>query len=524
MRALVTAGRMRTSDSFWRAFVLALGSSAAAAALSLAGSQAALAVKSPPPPTLQCTDKCQGCMEAEVLPDGTERCVKCGVLPMCLGSEGPMWYDEATNLLNAHNELRARHGDCRRSETGTISCSPTPPLTWSADLAKSAQTWADTCPLQDPSNPDAGFIHSKAGETRLANTGENIHGAGSKWTSDRNGNRTYEAPDVYSESTRAVRSWYDEIKNYDFNDPEGSWARGQNDRNKQVGHFTQLVWKDTKEVGCGVKQCPVAGRPPGDPGVQVWVCQYGPPGNWTKDKDGRVADKEKFDANVQRTLKLPPPDRLKLFMSRLPTPQVAPIPPPVVTRYSVRKPMPLPEVNHYPEPMPIPPPSMVNRYPDGKRLPLPEVTRYPVPKPPPVPPNPDPTPMRLPEVTRYPVPKPVPPPGATRYPDPIPMPPPVATRYPVPKTMPPPVPTRYSVPKPQVVTRYPVTPPVSTPQMVKRYPVPRVVPTSGPHLTALRAKPAVKYMQRARQHPLTYIKPANATNSKQAMSRRYRKH
>ena len=33
-----------------------------------------------------------------------------------------------------------------------------------------------------------------------------------------------------------------------------------------VAHYTQVVWKDTKEVGCGHKDT-------------VWVCQYGPGGN-----------------------------------------------------------------------------------------------------------------------------------------------------------------------------------------------------------------------------------------------------
>ena len=39
-----------------------------------------------------------------------------------------------------------------------------------------------------------------------------------------------------------------------------------------------------------------------------------------------------------------------------------------------------------------------------------------------------------------------------------------------------------------MVTRYPVTPPVSKLQLVKRYLVPQVVPTPNPRLTALRGK------------------------------------
>jgi hypothetical protein len=55
--------------------------------------------------------------------------------------------------------------------------------------------------------------------------------------------------------------WYDEVKDYDFN----AARFGMN-----TGHFTQVVWKGTTELGCGI----ALGR--------SWiygVCHYGPPGN-----------------------------------------------------------------------------------------------------------------------------------------------------------------------------------------------------------------------------------------------------
>jgi pathogenesis-related protein 1 len=41
--------------------------------------------------------------------------------------------------------------------------------------------------------------------------------------------------------------------------------------NRQCGHYAQLVWATTREVGCGMSVCPTLG--------QVWVCNYRPAGN-----------------------------------------------------------------------------------------------------------------------------------------------------------------------------------------------------------------------------------------------------
>lgn len=40
--------------------------------------------------------------------------------------------------------------------------------------------------------------------------------------------------------TEATQLFYGEIENYDFSKPVFSW---------KTGHFTQVVWKNTKEIG-----------------------------------------------------------------------------------------------------------------------------------------------------------------------------------------------------------------------------------------------------------------------------------
>ena len=41
------------------------------------------------------------------------------------------------------------------------------------------------------------------------------------------------------------------------------------------GHYTQIIWKDTQEVGCAVVSC-------GED--QVWICKYYPAGNYVGEK------------------------------------------------------------------------------------------------------------------------------------------------------------------------------------------------------------------------------------------------
>jgi uncharacterized protein YkwD len=123
-------------------------------------------------------------------------------------------------ILAAHNQHRADH------------CAPA--LTWSDELAAVAQAWADQ--LRDAG---CAFEHSSTpyGENLAAGT------TGSLSPGD------------------VIAMWYDEIADYDFK--KGGFSMS-------TGHFTQVVWKDTTRLGCGVAQCS---------GMDIWVCNYDPPGN-----------------------------------------------------------------------------------------------------------------------------------------------------------------------------------------------------------------------------------------------------
>lgn len=79
----------------------------------------------------------------------------------------------------------------------------------------------------------------------------------------------------YGNATAAVDAWGDEREDYDFGDQGFS---------ESTGHFTQLVWKDTTDVGCGRRLC----------GEKGWylVCEYWPRGNVEGAFDEEVQDEE----------------------------------------------------------------------------------------------------------------------------------------------------------------------------------------------------------------------------------------
>jgi uncharacterized protein YkwD len=130
-------------------------------------------------------------------------------------------------MLAAHNQVRSSVG--------------VTPLNWSPKLAAVAQQWADDLLARGQ------FRHRPKNQY-----GENL----------------FEIRGGRAKPAEVVAEWAAEAKDYDA-------ATNRCRARAMCGHYTQLVWRNTKEVGCGVSQ---------RRGRQVWVCNYDPPGNWVGER------------------------------------------------------------------------------------------------------------------------------------------------------------------------------------------------------------------------------------------------
>lgn len=122
-------------------------------------------------------------------------------------------------VLSLHNQFRAQHH--------------APKLVWDDTLANYAERYASKCEFHHSSSP----------------YGENL-AAG------------------YRSIKTAVNAWYAESKNYSYFNPGFSY---------NTGHFTQMVWKATKKLGCAYVTCNGKNGTPGN----YLVCEYSPAGNVT---------------------------------------------------------------------------------------------------------------------------------------------------------------------------------------------------------------------------------------------------
>lgn len=142
----------------------------------------------------------------------------------------------AKRLLIAHNQERSRVGAV--------------PLQWSPKLAADAKEWAD----------------------HLATRGKLEHASYER--RDKAGENLWMGTAGYYSAETMIGGFIDEKRHFrpgTFPDVSrtGRW--------QDVAHYTQLIWHDTREIGCAVSR---------DEVNDFLVCRYFPVGNWIGQKIG----------------------------------------------------------------------------------------------------------------------------------------------------------------------------------------------------------------------------------------------
>jgi len=150
--------------------------------------------------------------------------LKVQAAPILVGSrDDSLSLTDISDYLFAHNSVRILHGAA--------------PLVWDSDLAAGAQAWASACNF---AHTDGVLSDEPYGENLAAATGDF---------------------GIFA----AVQSFLADEDSYDPSSPTFS-------------DFTQAVWKDSTNLGCGYStQC--EGIFPGSTSATLHVCLYNPPGN-----------------------------------------------------------------------------------------------------------------------------------------------------------------------------------------------------------------------------------------------------
>jgi pathogenesis-related protein 1 len=129
--------------------------------------------------------------------------------------------NDQKDFVNGHNAVRAKVG--------------VPPLKWNNTLAAYARKYANTriakCELEHSNGPYGECIAEGFEELKAAD---------------------------------AVKLWASEKPHYDHK--SNKCVHGE------CGHYTQLVWRDTKRIGCARVKC--------HNGWMFVTCNYDPPGNY----------------------------------------------------------------------------------------------------------------------------------------------------------------------------------------------------------------------------------------------------
>jgi len=136
-----------------------------------------------------------------------------------------------TAIVDKHNEVRRKVAKGEETNGNQPAASNMRMLKWNDELATTAQMWADQCT----------FGHDTArNKLDWTYVGQNAYFKGSSTKKDKSTLMT----EVGNEATLA---WYNEVVSPGFTNTHVNPFVFSAD----AGHYTQVVWAETEEVGCG---------------------------------------------------------------------------------------------------------------------------------------------------------------------------------------------------------------------------------------------------------------------------------
>lgn len=152
--------------------------------------------------------------------------------PVAVGETGRM-----VGMTAAHNRWRA---------SMTAASPAIPPVEWSPEIAAVAQAYSESLAASGCT-----LTHSRG------DYGENL-----AWFSGS-----------MADPDRVVNAWASENACYSYGTFMGTdTCTSACDDSGGCGHYTQVLWRETTHIGCGVAVCPG--------GAEIWTCNYDPPGNY----------------------------------------------------------------------------------------------------------------------------------------------------------------------------------------------------------------------------------------------------
>ena len=142
-------------------------------------------------------------------------------------------------------------------------------MVWDSEVAAYAQQWTDSLAMMHCDAP----MHRSGSDLQKKGYGENLAAFGG-----------FGAPN--STSKQAVAGWAGEVACWTYGTisyppqimgtEKCDMTCYKNMNSDGCGHYTQVVWRSSTKLGCGVSTCTTSQGAQTD----IWICNYSPAGNY----------------------------------------------------------------------------------------------------------------------------------------------------------------------------------------------------------------------------------------------------